>query len=96
VSADDLLSVDVRSGVNEQGEGFCTIVATSAAGQMWVGQLPPSTVRRMAMDWIEAAEAAEQDAAVLRCVRHLDLPDDLAGAIVIELRNTRGQPGDDG
>lgn len=86
---DDLVSIDVRSGVNERGEGFLTVVATAGNGRMILGQLDPATVRRMAMDWLESAEAAEQDAAVLRCIRRLELPDELAGAIVTELRNSR-------
>lgn len=89
MSADDLASIDVRSGVNEAGNGFLTIVATAGDGTMWLGQLDPATVRRMAMDWLEAAEAAEQDAAVLRCVRKLELPDELAARIVVELRESR-------
>ena len=86
---DDLVSIDIRSGVNESGNGFLTIVATTGDGRMILGQLDPATVRRMAMDWLESAEAAEQDAAVLRCIRKLELPEELAGAIVTELRNSR-------
>lgn len=91
MSDDDLISIDVRSGVNEAGDGFCTIVATGGDKRMLLGQLDPATVRRMAMDWIEAAEGAEQDAAVLRCVRKLELPEEL-GAIIAELRDSRGRP----
>ena len=86
---DDLRGIDVRSGVNERGEGFLTVIATAGDGRMILGQLDPATVRRMAMDWLEAAEAAEQDAAVLRCVRKLELPDELAGAVIAELRDSR-------
>lgn len=89
MAADDLVSIDVRSGVNESGKGFLTVIATAGNGRMIFGQLDPTTVRRMAMDWLEAAEAAEQDAAVLRCVRKLEMPDELAGAIVAELRDSR-------
>lgn len=86
---DDLVSIDVRSGVNESGTGFLTVVATAGNGRMILGQLDPATVRHMALDWIEAAEAAEQDAAVLRCIRKLELPDAMAGAIIAELRDSR-------
>jgi hypothetical protein len=86
---DDLESIDVRSGVNERGEPFLTVVAMAAGGRMILGQLEPPEVRLMAMAWLEAAEAAEQDAAVLRCVRKLELPEELAGAVVAELRNSR-------
>jgi hypothetical protein len=90
MASDDLEHIDVRSGVNEQGQGFCTIVARSTGGRLLMGQLSPGEVRAMALAWLESAEAAEQDAAVLRCVRKLELPEALAGAVVIELRNSRG------
>lgn len=89
MAADDLVSIDVRSGVNEAGEGFLTVVATTGDGRMILGQLDPATVRRLAMDWLESAEAAEQDAAVLRCIRKLELPEALAGAVIAELRDSR-------
>jgi hypothetical protein len=89
VAADDLASINVTNGVNERGEPFLTITAVTEGGRFVVGQLDPSEVRKMALAWLASAEAAEQDAAVLRCIRKLELPDDLAGAIVIELRNSR-------
>jgi hypothetical protein len=89
MAKDDLTGIEVRSGVNEKGEGFLTVIATAGDGRMILGQLDPATVRRMAMDWIESAEAAEQDAAVLRCIRKLELPEELAGAVIAELRNSR-------
>lgn len=91
MSSDDLAGIVVRSGVTESGEGFLTVVAYTADNKMILGQLDPATVRRMAMDWLEAAESAEQDAAVLRCIRKLELPDELAGAIIAELRDSRGE-----
>lgn len=85
----DLTGVFINSGVNDQGEGFCAVQATSATGTILHGQLTPTEVRRMALDWLESAEAAEQDAAVLRVVRNLDLPDNFAGAVITELREHR-------
>lgn len=89
MASDDLASVFVSSGVNERGEGFCTASAHTQGGRIIVGQLSPEEVRMMALAWLGAAEAAEQDAAVLRCVRKLGLPDELAGGIIAELRDTR-------
>lgn len=89
----ELESIYITSGVNERGEGFLNVAAHSGDGVILLGQLDPATVRRMAMDWLEAAEAAEQDAAVLRLIRKLDLPERLAGAIITELRESR-DPGD--
>jgi len=88
---DDLVEIHVASGVNEAGAGFCTITARGGGGRILIGQLDPETVRTMALDWLGAAEAAEQDAAVLRVVRKLGLPDDLAGAVIAELRDTRAE-----
>jgi hypothetical protein len=92
MSADDLAGIDVHSGVNEKGEGFCAIVATAQGGRMLLGQLTPKEVRAMALAWLETAEAAEQDAAVLRCVRKLELPDKFAAAVIAELRDSRDEP----
>ena len=90
MSETDLGSVFVTSGVNDAGQGFCTVAAHSRDdGIILLGQLTPTEVRAMAMAWLESAEAAEQDAAVLRCVRKLDLPDKLAGAVIMELRDNR-------
>lgn len=89
---DDLASINLTSGVNEKGDGFVSVACHTAGGRIILGQLDPATVRRMAMDWLESAEAAEQDAAVLRCIRKLELPDQLAAMVVTELRNTRENP----
>lgn len=86
---DELSSIDIQSGVNEKGEGFLTIIAHAEKGKMFVGQMYPKQVRDMAMAWLESAEAAEQDAATLRVVRKLELPDQIAGMIITELRNSR-------
>lgn len=88
----NLESIFITSGVNEKGEGFLTINAHGKGlGQdiMMLGQIPPNEVRTMAMNWLEAAEAADQDAAVLRIIRKLELPDQMAGMIITELRNSR-------
>ena len=92
--SEDLASINVTSGVNGDGEPFITVTAVTQKGNFVVGQVDPATAREQAMAWLAAAEAAEQDAATLRCVRKLELPDELAGAIVIELRNSRSD--DDG
>jgi hypothetical protein len=90
VSDDDLAGIEVRSGVNDDGEAFCTVVAKTKGGRMLLGQLEPSELRALALQWLETAEAAEQDAALLRCCRKLELPDEFAGAVMTELRNSRG------
>jgi hypothetical protein len=89
----ELTGIFMTSGVNDAGEGFVTVAAHGAGGVVLLGQLDPAAVRQHALAYLESAEAAEQDAAVLRCTRKLDLPDNLAGAIIHELRSSRG--GDD-
>ena len=90
MAKDDLVSIEVRSGVNEKGEGFCTIVAESGDGRMLLGQMPPDMIRKIALDYLGAAEAAETDAIVFRLLRdkfNLDLP--IVGAFVADMRNER-------
>lgn len=91
MSADDLAEVNLTNGVNEKGEPFITVTARTQSGRFIVGQIDPAEARQMALAWLEVAEAAEQDAAVLRCIRKLELPEQLAGAIVVELRNSRDE-----
>lgn len=86
----DLAHINIENGVNEQGQPFLSVTAISTKGEMMLGQLSPDEVRNHALAYLEAAEAAEQDAAVLRVVRNLGLPDEMAGAVIIELRNSRG------
>jgi ABC-type uncharacterized transport system YnjBCD permease subunit len=87
----DLASINVSSGVNERGEGFCSVSAIDSDGRIMLGQVDPETIRVQAMQWLEAAEAAEHDAAVLRVIRKLELPDELAAAVIVELRNGRSE-----
>lgn len=85
----ELRSIDLTSGVNERGEGFVTVSVSTDERELAIGQLSPVEVRLMALSWLEAAEAAEQDAAVLRCVRKLGLQDQLAAMVITELRASR-------
>ena len=87
----ELTNIYMTTGVNEKGDGFITIAAHGSDGTMMVGQLPPEAMRAHGSEAMAAAEAAEQDAAVRRCVRKLELPDELAGAIITELRESRAE-----
>ena len=87
----DLSDINMTSSVNEKGDPFVTVVATSSKGDMMIGQLSPDEVRQHGLAYLEVAEAAQQDAAVLRVIRKLGLPDDVAGPIIIELRNMRAE-----
>lgn len=66
MSAAGLEGIDIYSGVSVTArEGFCRIEATLDDGTCPTGQLSPDEVRQMALGWLQAAEAAEHDAAVL-------------------------------
>jgi hypothetical protein len=92
VSKDDLVSIDVRSGVNERGEGFCTLVATGGDGRMLLGQMPPDLIRKIALDYLGAAEAAETDAIIYRLLSdRFDLPHHVVGAFLVEMREARDE-----
>jgi hypothetical protein len=86
-----LSGVNIESGTNTEGKPFCHVIATAANGWTMQGQLDPDEVRAMALAWLAAAEAAEQDGAVLRTCLRLELPVHLAAAVVGELRKTRGR-----
>ena len=89
MAADDIHNIESRSGVNDKDQGFITVVVTTGDGRMLLGQLDPATTRQLGMQFLEAAEAADQDAAVMRVIHKLELPEELAGAIVAELRDSR-------
>jgi hypothetical protein len=86
MAKDDLESIYITSGVNEKFKGFCTV---SINGGDMLGQLSPPEVRRMAYDWLEAAEAAETDAIVCQLLSEMDLPEQVIGGFLIAMRNKR-------
>jgi hypothetical protein len=87
--SENLSGIFMTSGVNEEGVGFITVAAHGEHGTILLGQLTSNEVRQHALAYIESAEAADQDAAVWRCIRKLGLPDELAAAIIHELRESR-------
>jgi hypothetical protein len=96
VSDDDIVGIEIRSGVNEEGVGFNTVVVSTQGGQMLLGQLDPGTVRTMALDWLGAAEAAETDGIVFRLLtERFGLEPEIAGGFVVSMRDLRDD-GDDG
>ena len=55
-------NIEIEAGVNAQGKPFCRILLDGEP----VGQLTPNQVRRMALQWLTAAEAAEHDSCVFK------------------------------
>jgi hypothetical protein len=79
--------LEMESGVNKRLEPFVTV--------RWgaeVGQLSPTEARTHGLAMLEAAEAAETDAAIMRGMRKLNDGDDQMGfALVTMIRENRGQ-----
>jgi hypothetical protein len=76
----------IHSGVSAfDGKPFCAVRWGNLSGQ-----LSPDEVRMMALHWMEAAAAAEQDALVMAELQEgvgLDLQ--TAGAVLVALRKRR-------
>lgn len=86
----ELRSVQMQSGVNDQGRAFVTVVATGDENTLMLGQIEPAVARTMAMQFLEVAEAADQDAIVFRLLRdkfNLDQP--VIAAFVQDMRDER-------
>lgn len=86
---EELTNIFMTSGVNEDGKGFVTVAAHGKNGTILAGQLSPNEIRQHGLNYLGVAEAADQDAAVLRTIRKLGLKDELAGLIITELRTDR-------
>lgn len=101
MTAAGLQDINIFSGVSVfDGKGFCHIEAVLDDGTRLAGQLSPDEVRQMALGWLQAAEAAENDAAV-----HAELTEtagvsfETAGHFLLALRDRRApapaEPGAD-
>lgn len=95
MSADDVANIEIRSGVNEDGIAFNTVVVTTGDGRMFLGQLDPNAVRTMALGWLGAAEAAEQDSIVARLlVDKFGLEWAYVGGFIADMRRLRDEEDD--
>lgn len=80
------MGIHVESGVSAfSGEPFLTIRTTGGR----TGQMTPAELRTMALHWLEAAEAAETDAAVFAELSSLGLDDATAAGFIQALRFRR-------
>ena len=85
----DLTELHVSSGVNEEGVPFVHIFARSGK-EIFMGQQTPQEIRGIAMQWIEAAEAAMQDAIVFKMLRDdLEMPLSTIGGFIQRMREMR-------
>jgi len=90
----DLDDVTMLSGVSEAtGAGFVQVRASGKVGSFdveLIGQLTPDELRAHALAYLEAAEAAEQDALVFaELTDTLDATPATAAAFLVALRNRR-------
>jgi hypothetical protein len=90
-----LVDIEVVSGLAERdGEyrGFLTIRATAEDGSFMSGQLDPAEVRKMALNFLGAAEAAVQDAVVMNLMtRVVELDPVRAVAFIGSMRDERAR-----
>lgn len=89
-----LAGISVQSGTAMDSptsfRGFCTVEAVADDGSTWAGQLDPATLREMAMQFLECAEAADQDAIVFTMLtRDIGLEPQQAGGFVAAMRKER-------
>jgi hypothetical protein len=89
-----LADIYMTSGLatDEDGryEGFLTISCQDQGGNIFTGQASPNEVRKMALKWLEAAEAADQDCIVMTMLtRDLDIPAQHAAGFVRQMREER-------
>lgn len=91
----DLAEIHIESGVSMfTYEGFISVRALGKNGKALYGQLSAAEARAQGLAFLEAAESAEQDAAVFAATRKLGLADEVAGHIVGAIRTARSDPDD--
>jgi hypothetical protein len=74
----------------EEFRGFVTITAESGNDDVMTGQLDPGEVRDLAMQFLEVAEAAEQDRIVMTMLtRDVGLPVEVAINFIAKMREER-------
>ena len=84
----ELKDIHITSGVNEKMEGFCTISVNN--GDL-LGQLDPAEVRKMALQWLEAAEGAETDSIVFKMLSEMELEPHVIGGFIARMRDLRAE-----
>jgi hypothetical protein len=89
-----LTGIYIGSGISvKTREPFCHVTVQATDGTFCEGQLDPVTVRRMAFDWLEAAEAAIHDAAVFHMLLAKGADEGIASGMVAAIRDFRQDAG---
>jgi hypothetical protein len=88
--ADIYMTSGLATDAEGKYEGFVTISCQDQAGNIFTGQADPSEVRMMALRWLEAAEAADQDCIVMTMLtRDLNIPPEHAAGFIRAMRSER-------
>lgn len=89
----DLIGIEVISGTAEDEptkfRGFVTVRAEAKDGSFLSGQLDPDDLRAMALNFLQVAEAAEQDAIVMEKLVEMEIPPEIAARFVMDMREKR-------
>lgn len=89
MASGDLRDIFISSGVNESGKGFCTVSVNH--GDL-IGQMSPTEVRGLALQWLEVAEAAEQDGMLFGLLtERLGQEPEHAAYVIGEMRDFRAE-----
>ena len=85
------MSINIVSGVSLfDGNGYCQVqIERDDGGIESLGQLSPDETRAMALAWLQAAEASENDAALLAVCRELGIDYRAAGRLIDDIREQR-------
>jgi hypothetical protein len=82
------------SGVNQRGEPFIQLAQIRDGKRILLGQMTPNEARSLAMQGIEAAEAAETDAYMWKFFKtRMELQDAQVAAFIADFRDFRAQFG---
>ena len=89
-----LADIYMTSGLTKDDDGtyrgFVTISCQDSAGNIFTGQSDPDEIRTMALRWLEAAEAADQDRIVMTMLtRDLEIPPESAAGFIRAMREER-------
>ena len=90
-----LVTLELTSGMNQEGQGIVTIAAVAEDGRIFKGQLEPSLVRGLGQTCFTVAEAADSDAIVFSLLQRkfeLDIPSTVS--FINDIREAREERND--
>ena len=84
-------SIEAETGISiDTLAPFCKIRTTTTDGSVVYGQLPPDTLRELAVNLFRIASEADAEAALYReLVQHAGISPEIAGAVIGSARSRR-------